>query len=237
MAKKSKSARAAQASSTQSNANPGGSKTTKTQPTAHLKAKVSSTAAKQPKKGAVPTQGSKATPSPAQRPQPPPAVSNQPEKADGKIACTVVPSQWELGVPDLVQREALRCARNVVFLERLTALPGMKAQEPPGAREPKDARHDPRRTLPFQEEDDLAKTLAFLSGISDDSNHVTAVSIEELPGEQGCKVLVAINRVAPVSGSEILNKIHAGFKKIFEQLAEIRLGMYVDVFSPADLNL
>lgn len=172
-----------------------------------------------PKKGAVvPAQGPSATPGSAQVTHGVPLGSKHSDKAAGKAACTAVPRQSI--VPDLFQLEAVRFTGSVVLLERLAPLSGFRAQEPLGSM-PLGAQYDARRTLSFQEESGLARTLAFLSGVSDDNNHVTAVCLEELPDEQGLKVLVAINRLTPESSSDVLNKIHAGFKRIFEQLAGI----------------
>lgn len=64
-------------------------------------------------------------------------------------------------------------------------------------------------------------TLAFLSGVSNDSDHITAVCLEELPSQGGCKVLLAINKLKPNCGQDVLEKIQRGFEQIFRRLSNI----------------
>lgn len=115
--------------------------------------------------------------------------------------------------------QAARLARNVVLLELLAPVPRKSLQSTLRSRL-EDERPDPRRTLSLHHEGDIVTTLAFLSGISDDNEHVTAVCLEELSAG-GSKVLVAINKRDPTSSSEVLNRIQRGFTQIFSQLAEI----------------
>lgn len=195
--------------------------------------------------------GSKAAPGHAHEIHGSPVVSKHSGKATDKDARTVVPTCSQSNSLAMCQAEAVRCVRNAVLLERLTTLTEVTAQQPQHnavlleplttlaevteqqpqqARKPGDPRNDPRRTLSLEKERDLVTTLAFLSGISCDSDHVTAVCLQELPDEEGLKVLVAINKRTATSSSGVLNKVHAGFKKIFEQLAEIIPGMLVALF-------
>lgn len=79
--------------------------------------------------------------------------------------------------------------------------------------------------LSFRQESEITSTLAFLSGISNDSSHITAVSLEELPAEGGCKILLAINKLKPTCGQEILDKVQRGFEQIFKRLRNISPSM------------
>ncbi|KAK0731795.1 hypothetical protein B0H67DRAFT_476575, partial [Lasiosphaeris hirsuta] len=79
----------------------------------------------------------------------------------------------------------------------------------------------PERRLSLKREADLAKTIAFLAGISDDSQHVVATCIEELPAEKGTRVLIAINKLDHSSGEVTLQQIQAGLEEIFGLLSKV----------------
>lgn len=64
-------------------------------------------------------------------------------------------------------------------------------------------------------------TLAFLSGISDNKNHVTAVSLEELPAQRGYKVMLAINKRVPQNSQQTLDSVQRGFERILGKLRTV----------------
>jgi hypothetical protein len=70
--------------------------------------------------------------------------------------------------------------------------------------------------LPFQKECDIVETLAFVSGISDDPEKVTAVCIQEDIDHQGLTVVLAVNKGDFEVGRE-------GFKRISRILEKISL--------------
>ncbi|KAJ4420020.1 hypothetical protein N0V82_004592 [Gnomoniopsis sp. IMI 355080] len=115
---------------------------------------------------------------------------------------------------------AVACAEKIVLLELISQLPGLPpdigSQSLPREADEDDAN---KRVLSFRQENEIVSTLAFLSGVSNDPNHITAVSLEELPAAGGCKVLLAINKLNPNSGQDVLEKVQRGFEQIFRRLS------------------
>lgn len=243
MAKKSKASnnnKAAKDLSKQSNnASSNGAKQVKAPPAPSPKTNPPPAGSKKPKVSAVHARQPKATPKQVRTLQPPPVVSKKAKNAAGKL-------QQPLAVPQTSNQaagravypaqviprktnvsgscQAVRCAENIALLGLLTLLPAELTDGPPHGQS-ENARSQPTRTLTFKEESKLATTLAFLSGISDDGNHVTAVCLEEVSTTGGCKVLIAINKHNPDRGNEIQGRIHRGFKQIFGQLARMSPSM------------
>lgn len=122
---------------------------------------------------------------------------------------------------------AVRCNETIVLLELISQLPG----QPPDAgpqflpREP-EQEDDNRRILSLQQENEIVSSLAFLSGVSNSPNHITAVCLEEIRAKDGCKVLLAINKLHPNSGKGILEKIKRGFEQIFKRLSAVSSSMF-----------
>jgi len=131
------------------------------------------------------------------------------------------PSQQQHSGPSPSQAsQTIRCAEDIVLLNMLSSVPGPVrdfASQPAACSE----QMVEGRLLSFDQEKQLATTLAFLSSVSDDSEHVTAVCIEEVPSTQGCKILVAINKATFESRNELLHKIKHGFEAILDNLARI----------------
>src|SRR4051812_41254668 len=101
--------------------------------------------------------------------------------------------------------ETQRCqnlsfAENVALLYRLCRAPGIRGANPcPAAL----ADQDSDRALTPAQEISLTNTFAFLCGISDDPAHVVAVCVEELTSGSGIRVVVAVNKKNPESGSAV----------------------------------
>lgn len=72
--------------------------------------------------------------------------------------------------------------------------------------------------LPLDKERSLAGTLAFISSIQDDTDHIPAVCLVEEP-DTNCVILLAVNRVGFNDGTDILRDLKRGFDKIFQILA------------------
>lgn len=117
--------------------------------------------------------------------------------------------------------QVLRCVENVALLDRLTH--SLPRTEPhiTAAKAQFKSNNESTRQLTFEQEDRLVKQLAFLSGISDDPNHIMAVCIQELPAQNGCEILVAVNKGSPDSAHLVLEKAQRGLQHIFERLREI----------------
>lgn len=243
MAKKSKASKAAKAVSKQSNGTSSNGvkpKQLKAQPAPSSKPKPAPAGSKKPKVSAAHAQPPKATPKQAKGAQKSPVVSHKAKKAGekaqpslavpqksgqaaGKAVCPVqtVPGEAKASA----SCHAVTCAENIALLELLTPLPGKTTNNPQHGQAERVITAQATRTLSFEQESELATTLAFLSGISDDSNHVTAVALEELPDTGQCKVLIAINKPNPDRGNEIQGQIYGSFKQIFGQLAKMSPSM------------
>ncbi|PON20112.1 hypothetical protein TGAM01_v211007 [Trichoderma gamsii] len=72
----------------------------------------------------------------------------------------------------------------------------------------------------FQEERNLASVLAFLSSISNNPNHVSAVSILEDVTTGSLNLLIAINKAKFDDGNHILQQLKDRFEDIFAQLSQ-----------------
>ena len=122
-----------------------------------------------------------------------------------------------------LSRPDIRLAEDAAVLSVLQALPGETTDNPlpPHAHE-----KDPRRTLSFSREVFVSSGLASLAEISDDSNHIVAVAIEERPAVQGLAVVVAINKANPASAEGALGRIKHGLQGIFNILARLGHGMF-----------
>ena len=110
---------------------------------------------------------------------------------------------------------AVACAESIALLSILHAIPERPSKNQIDASH---VRQDAAYTLPFEKERRLTATLAFLSSVSDDSNHVTAVCVEEDSQSGTLNVLLAINKRTRDSRGPILKEIEGGFKNIFKEL-------------------
>lgn len=116
--------------------------------------------------------------------------------------------------------EAVRCVENSILLELLNPVPNLdNVQAAP--RISRDRYRNVKRALTIDQERDLATSLAFLAGISDNPNHIMGVCIEELPKVGGCRVLIAVNKCFPTDGDDALNKVQRGFEQIFRRLERV----------------
>jgi hypothetical protein len=116
---------------------------------------------------------------------------------------------------------AVICAENIALLYLLHSVP-----VPPSCNEiNKPPFCQGRYSLSFTQERTLASTLAFLSNIEDDSNHVTALCIEENPESASLNVMLAVNKTKWEDGNGVLQIIKQSLEKIFTILSEISEGM------------
>ncbi|XWW94168.1 hypothetical protein V2A60_002110 [Cordyceps javanica] len=108
------------------------------------------------------------------------------------------------------------CAENISLLRLLHEIP-----EPPSANiAPTAAQHASSYTLPFATERSLVGALAFLSSITGDSHCVTAVCVQEHPGDDHrLEAHVAINKKTHKENNATLDTICRGFNQIFARLA------------------
>lgn len=121
---------------------------------------------------------------------------------------------------DVPTLNAVSLTEKIVLLQLISQLPGGLSDVGPKS-PPREAseKGENVRILSLRQENDIVSTLAFLSGISNDPNHITAVCLEEIPTEGTCKVLVAVNKNRPDSGQDGLSKIQRGFERIFRRLS------------------
>lgn len=123
---------------------------------------------------------------------------------------------------------AVSLTEKIVLLQLISQLPGGLSDVGPKS-SPGEAseKSEKGRLLSLWQENDIVSTLAFLSGVSNDPNQVTAVCVEELPAGGACKVLVAVNKLRPDSGQDGLDKIQRGFEQIFRRLSTTFTGMSI----------
>ncbi|TGO44494.1 hypothetical protein BCON_0509g00010 [Botryotinia convoluta] len=112
---------------------------------------------------------------------------------------------------------AITCAENIALLSLLHRVPVPPSLNPISNLS---VRHK-RYTLSFERERSLASVLAFLSSISDNPNHITAVCVEEDHETMSLNVLLAINKDRQNDNSQIQEELKQGFERIFAGLAQV----------------
>lgn len=120
--------------------------------------------------------------------------------------------------------QSLSFAENIALLSHLRLAPTTQQVNPQPC---SDTRDDSGRRLSFEDEVSLANSLAFLCGISDDPHHVAAACVEELSGEKGIRIVVAINKKHATSADETLIRIKDGLVEIFWDLSQANRGVYL----------
>jgi hypothetical protein len=65
----------------------------------------------------------------------------------------------------------------------------------------------------------LSDAIALLSDVSNKSKFIVASWIEELPGQAGMRVYVAVNKEKYTSESEVMSRVHNGLERIFAILS------------------
>ena len=112
---------------------------------------------------------------------------------------------------------AITCAENIALLSLLHTVPT------PPSQNPNDSLQTSHRayTLSFGRERSLTSTLAFLSNIKDDPNHIPAVCVEEDPNSAFLSVLLAVNKSRRHDGRQVLQALKQGFERIFAVLSQL----------------
>ncbi|PQK15633.1 hypothetical protein BB8028_0005g11440 [Beauveria bassiana] len=112
----------------------------------------------------------------------------------------------------------IACAEAIPFMHLLHAVPTKPSINPCQQQ----AHINPSAySLPFDRERDLVNTLAFLSNIGEDPNHVPALCMHEKPGTDGSEVFIAVNQARHGDGLPILKDIKDGFENIFHSLSRV----------------
>lgn len=114
----------------------------------------------------------------------------------------------------------LSCAENAALLSTTTELPGEDMRNVLGR--DKKAKDGGFPTL--EQELILINTLARLSGVTKDPNHITAVCVEQRSKGSELVALVAINKASPEDGKGILSRILEGLNRIFLLLVKLSNG-------------
>lgn len=110
------------------------------------------------------------------------------------------------------------CAEAIAFMHLLHAVPAEPFINPPQQR----MQSNPTKySLPFARERDLVNTLAFLSNIGEDANHIPALCIHEMPTTGASEVIIAVNQAHHGDGHSTLNDIRNGFQRIFHSLSRV----------------
>ncbi|KJZ74046.1 hypothetical protein HIM_06495 [Hirsutella minnesotensis 3608] len=109
------------------------------------------------------------------------------------------------------------CAEAVSLLHLLHPVPAKPSiNNPPGWMDVGGGAH----VLPLASESSLASTLAFLSSVKDDPNHVSALCIHEDPTTTTLNVLIAVNQARQGDGTSYLRRVERGFNEIFTLLSK-----------------
>ncbi|TGO06968.1 hypothetical protein BTUL_0369g00010 [Botrytis tulipae] len=112
---------------------------------------------------------------------------------------------------------AITCAENIALLSLLHRVPVPPSLNPISNLSVRHERYD----LSFERERSLASVLAFLSSISDNPDHITAVCVEEDHETMSLNVLLAINKAQQNDNSQIQEEMKQGFERIFAGLAQV----------------
>ncbi|KAI0137096.1 hypothetical protein BJ170DRAFT_711138 [Xylariales sp. AK1849] len=115
----------------------------------------------------------------------------------------MTPSSWDTTV--------VRLAESTALLSLLDNLPEKPKTNVPN----RNVHKESSRQLSFDQEREICTGLAFLAGISNDPNHVTAVGVEERDDPRSVHVMIAINKSKPGDGNKVLTEVANGFRRIF----------------------
>jgi hypothetical protein len=114
----------------------------------------------------------------------------------------------------------LRYAEHIAVLQLLHSVPS------PPSSNPVNAQLALRKgyTLSFEQERGLTGTLAFLSHLKDDPDHIPRICVEENPDSALLSVLLAVNKVKPEDGNQVHQNLKAGLESIFKILSRTSNG-------------
>lgn len=109
---------------------------------------------------------------------------------------------------------AILCAENIALLYLLHSVPTL-----PAANAVSHLQHGrPGYVLPFDREEGLASTLAFLANTKVDTNHIPALCIKETP--TSLDILLALNKTTWDDGREIMRGLQRVFDTLFAILSD-----------------
>lgn len=111
----------------------------------------------------------------------------------------------------------VECAENIGLLSLLHLVPTLPKTNPLHSI-PDSNKYT--YTLPFATERGLAGTLAFISSIRDDPNHIPAVCVGEEPGSNYVKIFLAVNKTGVNDGNGMLFDVKQAFDELFRILAK-----------------
>lgn len=149
-----------------------------------------------------------------------PKAKNSKLKDPEPKAPTDPPAANQLVQPEFTN-PVVACAENVAVLDLLSrSLPTTETPSPVWVPR-SEAQDEPTRQLSYEQEDGLVKELAFLSGISDDPNHIMAVCVQEFPEQRRCDIILAVNKHSAGCAQDVLEKARRGLQRIFEKLREV----------------
>ncbi|KAI1155432.1 hypothetical protein F4825DRAFT_57982 [Nemania diffusa] len=108
------------------------------------------------------------------------------------------------------QHAAIKCTENIAMLHLLHGCPEMPSTNPTTPIQSRQKGY----TIPFAEERRLAGVFAFLAHIKDDSDHIPAVCLQEIPEKHCLNIVLAVNRDRPGDGKAYSANIKEGFERI-----------------------
>lgn len=110
--------------------------------------------------------------------------------------------------------QALNCADNVAILSLLHEVPELPSKDSAIDR----WQHSHGYVLTFEDERLLSSTLGYLASVSDKSDYIPAVAIEQNIDGTELDLLIAVNRASYQDGQQTLLRMREGFMNIFAQL-------------------
>ncbi|KAI1741950.1 hypothetical protein F4680DRAFT_50162 [Xylaria scruposa] len=115
------------------------------------------------------------------------------------------------------ERMTIRYTENIAMLHILHRVPAL-----PSSNFKTDAQFKQTGySLPFTEERRLAGVFAFLAHIDDDSDHIPAVCLHEIPKQGTINILLAVNKSELADSEAYLSTIKGGFDRITTTLSGV----------------
>jgi hypothetical protein len=128
---------------------------------------------------------------------------------------------------------AITCAENIALLHLLHTVP----VQPTTNIIDRSRVNTHGYTLSFDRERCLVGTLAFLSGITDNYKHISAVCVQQDAKSSALNVLLAVNKAKHDDNIQILRNIKEGYERILLVLTQLSNGEQSTISSNHSISL
>ncbi|KAK2595134.1 hypothetical protein QQS21_007160 [Conoideocrella luteorostrata] len=116
------------------------------------------------------------------------------------------------------QAQAISCAENIALLHLLHAVPTRPSKNP---NKDLSGRKPSNYSLSFETERKLSYLLASISSVTEKIDHIPAVCIREDARTKSLHVLLAVNQAKFDDCKSLMEKLKAGFSKLFLMLSKV----------------